>query len=293
MSSAILCLALAVLQGEGLLVQTDRVSSLENTLLVDVRSSELFAAGHIPVAANLDVTSLSETRGGVSGLLKPVKELHALLSASGVDPAKHIVAYSGMDKPDDFKDAARVFWILEYLGYAQVSILDGGFAKWKSEGRPAEQGPSTVQAVTISGLKTRSELLASMEEVQQAIQKGDKNLVDWRSADLYHGSKKADFVKTPGHIPTATNLSSEQMVAEGDKTLKTEDAIEALANQQGVDLESPTIAYCNSGRSASTGYFVLRMLGNEHVSLYDGSMAEWTASKKNQVECDAPVAEKK
>ncbi len=293
MSSLILCLALAALQGDNLLVGTDQLAGLKDALVVDVRPADAFASAHIPGAAHLDVASLSETRDGVAGLLKPVDQLHALLASAGIDPSKQIVACASMEKPDDFKDAARMFFVLEYLGYDRVSALDGGFAKWKAEAKPTEQGASKVKAVVIPELKPRNELLATMDDIDRAIQAGDRKLVDWRGADYFHGTKTADIVKAPGHIPTATNLSSEQMVAGTDMTLKDTAAIEELAKSQGVDLKTPTITYCNSGRAASTGYFVLRMLGNEKVSMYDGSMAEWTASGKNKVVCDAPVAEKK
>lgn len=293
MTALLLCVALAALQGKDLLIATERLASIENALVLDVRPADAFSSGHIPGAANLDIGSLSETRDGVAGLLKPLEQVHAALAAAGVDPAKHIVAYCGMEKPDDFKDAARMFWILEYVGYPQVSVLDGGLAKWKAEGRSLEQGPTSVKPAVIPDLKPREDLLATMEDVESAIKQGDKRLVDWRNADMYHGSKKADIVKAPGHIPTAKNLSSEEMVRGQDSTLKQAGTIEELAKTQGVDLNAPTITYCNSGRSASTGYFVLRMLGNKQVSLYDGSMAEWTASEKNKVECDAPVAKEK
>ncbi|MCC6486746.1 MAG: sulfurtransferase [Candidatus Hydrogenedentes bacterium] len=279
MTSLLLLFCVGALQGDALLVATDDLQSLENTLVVDTRTTKDFEAGHIPGAAHLEVGSLSETRDGVAGMLKPTDALSKALGAAGVDPAKHIVVYCGMATADDFKDAARLFWILEYVGYEQVSILDGGFAKWQAGGRPIEKGGSKVAAVPTPKLTLKPELLATYEEVEAAAGSGQSCVADLRSADYYRGEKKAEIAQKAGHIPGSSNLPAEDFIAE-NRTVKLLPELEALVSSDGITKDKPVITYCNSGRSASVGYFMLRRLGREHVSMYDGSMAEWTAKDK-------------
>lgn len=279
MASLFLLICAGALQGDALLVSTENLQNLKNALVVDTRTQTDFEAGHIPGAASLNVGSLSETRDGVAGMLKPTEALSTALGAAGVDPAKHIVVYCGMATADDFKDAARLFWVLEYVGYEQVSILDGGFAKWQAEARPIEMGASKVAAVSAPKLTPKPELLATYEEVEAAAGSGQSCVTDLRSADYYRGEKKAEIAQKAGHIPGSNNVPAEDFIAE-NRTVKLLPELEALVLADGIAKDKPVITYCNSGRSASVGYFMLRRLGREHVSMYDGSMAEWTAKDK-------------
>lgn len=280
-------ISIAALQGDALLISTDQLASLPDALVVDARPHDLYAGGHIPGAASMDVDTLSENRGGIVGLLRPLAEVRRCLSDGGIDPTKHIVVYSEVDSAGDFKTATRLFWILEYVGYERVSLLDGGFAKWKSEGREVAQGPSTVEPVKIPKLHVQNDRLATLKEVQAAIDEDSSAIIDMRSADYYCGEKKADVAKEAGHIPSAENLPADDFVSEQDRTVKSWEELQALVQGGGVSSDAPAITYCNTGRSASVGYFILRRMGNEHVSLYDGSLSEWTAKRK-KVETSAP-----
>ncbi|MCC6154774.1 MAG: sulfurtransferase [Candidatus Hydrogenedentes bacterium] len=266
-----------------LLVATKNVESLKDSLLLDVRPADAYAAAHIPGALNLDVSSLSETRDNISGLLKPIDQVRTSLGNAGVDPSKRIVVYSAMDKASDISAAARMFWILEYIGYEKVAVLDGGFTKWLAEKRSTEQGASTAKPVAVLELKVREDRLATMENVGLAIKDKKATLVDARGPDYFSGEKKADVVKKAGHLPGAVNLPVETCVSE-TSDLKSWDELQQIAASSNVHKVEPVITYCNTGRSASAAYLVLRLLGYENVSMYDGSMAEWTDDDSRPVE---------
>lgn len=281
MTALFVLASLAALQGDDLLVSTKQLASMPEVLIVDARPHDLYTAAHIPGAASMDVDSLSENRGSVSGLLRPLPEVRRSLSQAGIDPSKHIVVYSELDTVGDFKTATRLFWILEYVGYERVSILDGGFAKWKAEGREIAQGPSTVEPVKIPRLNVREDRLATTKEVQEAVDSKSAALADLRSPEYYSGDKKADVTKEAGHIPSASNIPADDFVSESDRTVKSWEELQALVRDGNVSAEAPAITYCNTGRSGSVGYFMLRRMGSENVSLYDGSMSEWTAKRKD------------
>lgn len=266
-----------------LLVATKDVDTLKDALLLDVRPADAYAAAHIPGALNLDVSALSETRDNVAGLLKPLDQVRKALGDAGVDPAKRIVVYSAMDKPSDISSAARMFWILEYIGYEKVSVLDGGFTKWQTENRKTEAGASTAKPVAVPELKIREDRLATMNNVGLAIKGKNATIVDARAPDYFKGEKKADVVKKAGHLPGAVNMPVDACVSD-TSALKSWDELRQIAATSKIGNDAPVITYCNTGRSASAAYLVLRLLGYENVAMYDGSMAEWTNDDSRPVE---------
>jgi thiosulfate/3-mercaptopyruvate sulfurtransferase len=127
-----------------------------------------------------------------------------------------------------------------------------------------------------------------MDRVNDVLRSGHGNLYDLRPPDYFRGEKKADIAKAAGHIPSACNLPADDFV-NPDMTVKSLAEVEAKVEATGPIGEAPVITYCNSGRSASTGYFLFRLLGEPDISMYDGSMAEWTAGGKNPVETNEPA----
>lgn len=273
---ATLCAAIVAASSTGLLVSTAEVDGLRNATLVDARPADAYAAGHIPGALNLDVNTLSEKRGEVTGLLKPLEQVRKILGDAGIDPARQIVVYSAMQKADDLKDAARLFWVLEYIGYENVAVLDGGLAKWTAEGRQIEQRPVPAKPVTLPEMKVREDRRATAANVEVLLNGHKGTVVDARAPEYFNGEKKADVVKAPGHIPGAVNMPVDNCVG-ANSALKSWDELQRIAKSTGIDPKSPVITYCNTGRSASTGYLVLRLLGYENVAVYDGSMSDWTS----------------
>ena len=279
----VLTVAFVAAAESGLLVSTADLDVLQDALVVDARAANSYIAGHIPGALHLDGAALSESRGDVDGLLKPLGKVRELLGDAGIDPAKRIVVYSAMDKPSDFTTASRLFWVLEYIGYERVAVLDGGYAKWIAEARKTEPGDPTVKPIVLPEMKPRKERLATAEEVEALISGKEGLIVDARSPDYFRGEKKADSAKQAGHIPGALNLPVESCV-DSDSALKSWEELLAIAKTSGVVNGRPVTTYCNTGRSGSAAYFVLRLLGHEHVSMYDGSMSEWTADPSRPVQ---------
>ena len=262
--------ALAALSGDQVLVDPKALDSLDRVLVLDARAQADVEKGHVPGAAHVDVESLSETRDGVRGLLKPVEAVRALVAEAGVDPRKHIVVYSAAG---DVKRATRLFWILEYLGYPEVSVLDGGYEQWQTLGKAPATGALSVPSVPVESLpaEVRPELLASRDEVKG----GACSLVDLRAAEEYSGEAKKDFVAKSGHIPGATSLPAGDLVQEDTLRFQPKGAIADLLKQQNAGDDKRVVTYCNTGRDASVGYFAYRLMGHDDVALYDGSMAEW------------------
>jgi len=267
-----------------LLIQPADLANLQNAYPVDVRPQAAYAQGHIPGAVHVDVTAFSEDRGKVKGLLKPVDELRPLLEKAGLHPDKHIVIYGASSKSvDDLRDATRLFWILEYLGFEKVSVLEGGFERWQAEKREVQAEAVEPVPVTLPDLKPREELMATADEVAEAAKSEEAHVLDVRSQEDYAGEKKNPALSRAGHIPGAHNLPADDMVDAQDNEVDVETTGGKLEDL-GWKEDDPFVTYCTTGRQASVGYFTLRLLGADNVSLYDGSMSEWSADPDRPVE---------
>ncbi|MEM1363382.1 MAG: rhodanese-like domain-containing protein [Pseudomonadota bacterium] len=111
---------------------------IEGTVLIDTRPIDAYLAGHIPGARHLDPNAVASTQSPVDGALKPLPKIEAILNALGIAPDKRVVFY---DDRGGFH-AARMFWLLEYLGHRDVALLNGGWTAWQ-----ALQGPQSVEAL--------------------------------------------------------------------------------------------------------------------------------------------------
>ena len=284
---ALLIATMGFVTGNDVLIDTATLEkTLATTTIVDCRTAEAFAAGHVPGATNLDAATMSETRDGVKGMLKPVDVVTGMLMEVGIGMDKPVVVYGSMKGTSDLSAVTRMFWILEVMGYQNVSLLDGGIEKWVSEKRAVEEGPTKVAPLSQLVTSFRRELLAEKADVVKAGGEGVL-LLDNRSAEQFEGKGKEEYIANAGHIPGAVNLPAGQCVDDSKKTMKSWGELQTIMKNAGGGADQKLITYCNSGRSASIGYFVARSLGYKHVRLYDGSMAEWGNDAALPVESEA------
>lgn len=269
-----------------LLVSTEELGKLGDACIVDARGDADFVAEHIAGAINLSSETLSEKRGEVEGLLKPLDQLHRIVGEAGVDPKKHVVVYSDMASPEKRTNATRLFWALQYMGFPRISVLDGGIGKWKSEGRAMATGKVQTDKVTIEGLEARPNLLVNYTDVTKMLQGGTGVVVDMRPAAYFTGCKFKDYVAKEGHITGARSLPNEDLFTGPNFVFKSVEELRGVYSQKGVRQDTRLITYCNSGQSATVGYLGALLLGNENAAVYDGSMAEWSRLK------DAPISTK-
>ena len=267
---------------------SDRIADSSN-LIVDIRSAEsggqvAFEAGHIPGAVHSDYAAdgWRIAKGSAGGLLPDAAHLSALLSRIGITPEHHVVIVSAGDAAADFSAAARVYWTLKTVGHEQVSILDGGFRAWRETGGPEETGLSAPAADQPYPVRLTGGLRAESHAVEKALVNADATLLDGRSQAQFDGREKSPQVARAGHLPGAIHLDQSWAIQPGTGRLRPVADLEQLFEQVP---RGPVISYCNTGHLASTNWFVLsEVLGRPGVTLYDGSMSEWTQDP------DRPVA---
>lgn len=164
--------------------------------------------------------------------------------------------------------SARGVWLLLYFSHENVSMLEGGFEKWKSKGYPIEIKSNPLNKSKFRG-KVNTKLLATAQEIERSL--GNKNLVivDARSAEEFDGSDVRAVRR--GHIPSAVNINWEKNIENGafkdiEKLSKIYSKIPKNAN---------VVTYCQGGYRAANAFVALKMLGYEKVRMYPGSWGEW------------------
>ncbi len=261
----------------------------KNLLVLDIRSAidgggaKAYEEAHIPgaVHSDYDKAGWRVTRNDVPFMLPTVPELEKLIGDLGIDENTQVVVVPAGVNFTDFGSAARTYWTLKIVGVNNVSILDGGVAAWKAAGLPVENGVKKPSA-TIFTATLNASLLSKVDDVKKVETAKNATLIDARPASFFEGKEKAPAAKAYGHIPGAVSLDSASFYDAHANKLKPRGELVSLASHLP---QGPAVAYCNTGHWAATDWFVLHeLLGRQDVSLYDGSMVEWTADATRPIE---------
>jgi thiosulfate/3-mercaptopyruvate sulfurtransferase len=199
----------------------------------------------------------------------------ALLSGRGIANDDTVVLYGGNNN----WFAAYAYWYFKLYGHRSVKLLDGGRKKWELESRELVTEVPQRARTSYQAEEQDAALRAFRDEVVSAI--GGKNLVDVRSPDEFAGRLLApahlpqEQAQRGGHIPTAKNIPWSK-AAEEDGTFRSDEALQGIYGDAGVDFGKDTIAYCRIGeRSAHTWFVLHELLGQPNVKNYDGSWTEY------------------
>ncbi|HEX9236646.1 MAG TPA: sulfurtransferase [Actinomycetota bacterium] len=204
--------------------------------------------------------------------------LSALLSKAGVGLDTTVVLYGGNNN----WFAAYAYWLLRYLGYGNVKLLNGGRKKWELESR---EQTSDAPSHPATDIKVEGPLVGDFRalrgEVLDKVQSGQTALVDVRAPEEFRGEKLApdhlpqEQAQVPGHIPGAANIPWAK-AANDDGTFKSADELKALYDAEGITGTQEIIAYCRIGERSSHTWFALHeLLGYDDVKNYDGSWTEY------------------
>ena len=233
-----------------------------------------YIVGHIPGAQFADLMGeLSDSDAKLPFTAPAPEEFARAMSALGVGDDTRVVLYSAGNSAW----AARVWWMLRWIGFDHAALLDGGLGAWTSAGLPLADEPRQPVARTLTA-KVRPGLIADRDEVFAAIVDDSVNLVDALPAAHYRG--EMSMYERPGHIVTATNVPVTSLVDDAGRFRSKDELSELIGNAT----DTRTITYCGGGIAASTVAFKMTRLGFTDVAIYDGSLREWTADPANPME---------
>ncbi len=263
--------------------------------IVDIRSAvdggarAAYEQAHVPGAVHTDYAKdgWRRTQGMASGLLPQAATLALLIGRLGVTPAHHAVIVSAGTSAGDFSAAARVYWTFKTAGHHAVSILDGGMAAWIAEGRPVEAGAGAGLSSSSYPVTVARTWRAERADVERAVADASAILLDTRSTAYFEGRDKSPQALRAGRLPGALHLDHSAAFDKATLRLK---PLAELHRMFAVVPDKPVMSYCNTGHQAATSWFVLsELLHRPGVTLYDGSMSEWTEVPAHAVET-GPVA---
>jgi len=244
-----------------------------------------YAAGHIPHALYVHLDrDLSGERTPRSGRhpLPPPAALAATLGRLGIDRRVQVVAY---DQASGVY-AARLWWLLRWLGHHQVAVLNGGIAAWQRAGLPLSTAvgqraprqfvPTANAAMVVSG----AEVAAAVDS--GTLRQGAALLVDARSAERFAGENET-LDAVGGHVPGARNHPFATNHDVQGRFLPAAEVRRAWQNTLGSVDPRRVMAMCGSGVTACDNLLALEIAGFSGARLYAGSWSEWITDPSHPV----------
>ena len=229
-----------------------------------------FELGHIQGARFADIDNdLSDPaqQAPLHFMLPSPQRFAAGVGALGVGNDTHVVCYSTANH----WWATRLWWMFRVFGYHRVSVLDGGFQKWRAEARSVETGPAPTPSPRRFDAVFHPSLVADRHDVLAAIGNAGICTVNALRPEQHRGEGGTRYGRL-GHIAGSTNVAAADLV-NADNTFKSPDELRHLL---AGPLAAPTvITYCGGGIAASSTTLALTMLGHSEVRLYDASLSEW------------------
>jgi len=250
-------------------VRTIEKNGVQDALYVGARNE--YEQGHIPGALYLDWSSdIVDPDDSVEAQIAPPQRFADVIGRLGIGDQHLVVAY---DQHPTSQFATRLWWALNYYGHSEVVILNGGLAKWKSEGRPLDTAIPSYAPVIFTP-SVQPQLRATAQDVLAMLNTKGVTLVDARDSGQYTGEVVRGEGRR-GHIPGAINLPREEVIDPQTGTFRSNQELQHLFTSVGVSPEERVVAYCNGGVAATTVLFTLAMLGYPQLTNYDGSWNEW------------------
>ncbi len=233
-----------------------------------------YRQAHIPgaVYAHLDEDLSGPIIRGKTGRhpLPDVDVMTQRISDWGIASGVQVVAY---DDAGGSMAAARLWWLLRWLGHAAAAVLDGGWTRWQREGRETRGGVETRSPRSFVP-QPRPERVMSAAEVLAALGDPDRRLLDSRSADRYRGENET-IDPVAGHIPGAICAPYADNLGR-DGLFQSPEALRARFEALLGDAPAERVVfYCGSGVTAAHNVLAVAHAGLGDARLYAGSWSEW------------------
>jgi thiosulfate/3-mercaptopyruvate sulfurtransferase len=228
--------------------------------IVDSRQPAAFEKGHIPNAVSLPWARLNVSeRDGIRNEFAEDAVFEEVISGAGLKADDTLLIYDTNSLP------GRAFIALEYAGFKNIHVLDGGVSGYTGE----LSAKASDVAKSDFKLTAKHDVRVDKAYVESKLKSQDTVIVDGRGSDAF----------VDGHIPGAKSVVAARLLTE-DKKIQPEDVINNLLASRGIDKTKEILSYCGSGVAAANNYIALRNLGYTNVRIYDESWDEWSRDPK-------------
>lgn len=237
-----------------------------------------YEQAHIPGAVFFNHDTVVDPRSELPHALPSARHFEQHASSMGISHKDTIVIYDG---PGMFT-APRVWWMFKMMGVENVYLLDGGFDRWKAEGRPVTSEPTKVASCAFIP-KFNAAAVANFDEISRICADGSCQIADARSQGRFEGTEPEPRAgMRSGHMPGAKNIPIAELSRNGE--LKSPAELREVFEKYGIDLTKPVVTTCGSGVTAAVISLALHELGHTENKLYDGSWSEWGGRADTPVE---------
>jgi len=238
-----------------------------------------FETAHVPGADFLDIQNeFSDQTTPLRFMMAPVAQMAAAFGRHGVGPGTRVVLYSA----GSMMMSTRFWWMLRALGF-DAAVLDGGWDKWRAEGRPTESGPPKGYKPAVFPAAPRAGMFVDRHVVLGALHRPGTVIVNALNSELHAGAGPSRYGR-PGRVPGSVNVSAATLVDPASKGFTTLEDAQAKFAAKGVTKDKQVICYCGGGISATIDLFLLHQLGYDDITLYDASMGEWARDESVPIE---------
>jgi thiosulfate/3-mercaptopyruvate sulfurtransferase len=240
-----------------------------------------YLEAHIPgaVYANLNKDLAGPVVPGKTGRhpLPDVDCFAQTLSDWGIEAQVQVVAY------DDVGGAyaARLWWMLRWLGHDRVAVLDGGWSLWQQESLPVRSGEETREPREFTP-RPREDLWISSQEVAQMLSKPGFRLLDARSADRFKGENE-NRDPVAGHIPGAVSAPYAENLDQNSRFRPVQELRERYKALLDDMPTQDSVVYCGSGVTAAHDILAMAYAGVGEARLYAGSWSEWITDPEHPI----------
>lgn len=225
---------------------------------------------HIPGSRFINVPEvLSDKSSKLRLTMLPADVFAKRMAAYGLGDSRRAVLYSARQP----MWATRVWWMLRSIGFDNAALLDGGFQKWKREGRPVTDEPCLYRPDRLS-VKHREDAFADKGEVLAAIGSPDVLIVNALPPEQHRGETDVSHGRL-GRISSSVNVNAFDLIDPADGTFRKMAEINSLFADAGLKEGQRVICYCGGGISATGNAFALALAGANDIAVYDGSLNEW------------------
>lgn len=271
-------------------------SSSNDMVIIDTRSPEDYAAGHIEGAVNVHDIFTYLATSSVEGMAELNDKFAGEFGACGLDGKKTAVLYE-QSMNTGFGQSCRGYFLLSYLGYPSINVLHGGVEAWLEAGYTLSTDAVTPVAAEFPMDNIDSSLMLSAKQVKEALDNPEIALLDVRDIDEWIGSSSSpygvDFCPRKGRIPGAVWIEWYRLMkpTPAGPMLKSKEEVLAECATVGITTNTPVYIYCFKGARASNSYLALKEAGIKDVKIYFGSWNEWSRDETLPIEEGLPYAE--
>ncbi|RYX96611.1 MAG: sulfurtransferase [Comamonadaceae bacterium] len=285
---------------DSVLVSPDQLSAMmgaEPVVIIDTRDADTYAAGHLPGAVNMREIFTFLASSSAEGLTALKSTFAEHFGAAGLSGLETAVFYEDALN-SGYGQSCRGYYLLTWLGYPKVKVLNGGYSAWKAQGLPVSTEAVAPMAKTFPADLPMTDVMLTKDDVAAALGT-DAVLLDVRDIDEWTGESSSpygkDFAPRKGRLPGAKWIEWYRFMkpsAQGP-VFKSPLEVQAECATAGIGTDDTVYLYCFKGARASNSFLALKQAGFSDVRMYFGSWNEWSRDESLPIDSDTPVMKAK